>query len=113
MKVVSVDAAKLTDLCNSIRRLKKLTPKEKRDALTALLVQADAIRFSDSEQLVCLACATKLRGHNHESTIFRLGESGRIRVYSICHKNYFDRQEILELPPPGHLPTGDRKANRR
>lgn len=113
MRVASIDTAKLVELCNAVRKTTKMSAKERLTAVTAILKAADIVRQTDTEDLICLRCASALRGHAHESTIFRMGETGRLTIYSICHKNYFSKSEVLGLPAIGSLPTGDRKANRR
>lgn len=102
MKVTSIDTNKLIELCNTVRNYKELPYRVRQQLVESLLKTADVIRQTDIENLVCMECAAKIRG-THRNTIFRMAQNGRIKTIKLCHKDYFDREEIKLLPPLGEL----------
>jgi hypothetical protein len=108
MEVVAISTRQLIALANKLRNLKQVSARDRTAAVEVLLESAGILRRADTEHLCCLKCAA-LSSDRVESTIYRMGEDGRLTVFTICHKDYFDKREVAQLVDPADVPRRRKK----
>lgn len=100
MNIAAIDQKKLKALVHQIRTLNTIPPKLRRELADEIMRQADIIKRTDFEHLMCQHHAQILSGYKSRESIVRLGRQGLITVYSPCHDGYgtlYDRREIEKI----------------
>lgn len=93
-KAAEINDAALLELCRRIRKLKRLTMAERREAIEILLREIDIVRINTCENLICFKHVQELKGWSSRATLKRGTPRWGYSLYRVCCHTYYDRKQI-------------------
>lgn len=98
MKSISIPKKRLLAIVQDIRSLSEVEPAERRLVIDTILKEIGVMELSH-ERLMCAKHARLARGYVDHANLYRKSAKGKLRVFHVCCKAFYERKQIESLPP--------------